>query len=315
MRVQEQLATIDIRQRVENHPCFDRGASKQFGRMHLPVAPKCNISCNYCNRKYDCSNECRPGVTSKVLSPEEAFAVFEEAFAQKPELTTVGIAGPGDSLANPDQTFALLEKIHSKYPQINLCISTNGLMLGRFAKELLDVNAKFITMTVNAVTADTAAKVYRSVRYDGQTFRGYDAASLLLEKQREGLEKLRGTDGVVKINTVYIPEVNPSEIPAISEMGRENGVYLMNVTPLIPVAGSQMEFFRTPSDLEIQGTRSMISKNVTIMDHCQQCRSDACGLLTDKKGSVHDIQESIQALKAGCGSSESKIKPGEMMCI
>ena len=43
------------------HPCFNAKVKGQFGRVHLPVAPKCNILCNYCNRKFDCVNESRPG--------------------------------------------------------------------------------------------------------------------------------------------------------------------------------------------------------------------------------------------------------------
>ena len=34
--------------------------------------PACNIQCHYCNRKYDCANESRPGVVSERLAPEEA---------------------------------------------------------------------------------------------------------------------------------------------------------------------------------------------------------------------------------------------------
>ena len=57
---------------INLHPCFNAKVKGQFGRVHLPVAPKCNILCNYCNRKFDCVNESRPGVTSSVLSPAQA---------------------------------------------------------------------------------------------------------------------------------------------------------------------------------------------------------------------------------------------------
>ena len=53
---------------LDSHPCYNEGAHRRYARMHLPVAPKCNIQCNYCNRRYDCCNESRPGVTSEVLS-------------------------------------------------------------------------------------------------------------------------------------------------------------------------------------------------------------------------------------------------------
>jgi len=35
------------------HPCFNEKAHFSTARIHLPVAPKCNIQCNFCNRKID----------------------------------------------------------------------------------------------------------------------------------------------------------------------------------------------------------------------------------------------------------------------
>ena len=66
------LARFDPKDILETHPCFCEGAHSKFARMHLPVAPRCNIQCNYCDRRYDCTNESRPGVTSTVLTAEEA---------------------------------------------------------------------------------------------------------------------------------------------------------------------------------------------------------------------------------------------------
>ncbi len=53
------------------HPCFG-GDHNKAGRIHLPVAPGCNIKCGFCERKFDCANESRPGVTSKILTPTQA---------------------------------------------------------------------------------------------------------------------------------------------------------------------------------------------------------------------------------------------------
>ena len=64
--------TDEIREKVQNHPCYSEEAHHYFARMHVAVAPACNIQCHYCNRKYDCSNESRPGVVSELLTPEEA---------------------------------------------------------------------------------------------------------------------------------------------------------------------------------------------------------------------------------------------------
>ena len=82
----------------KTHPCFNAKAH-EFARMHLPVAPKCNIQCNYCHRKFDCTNESRPGVSSEVLNPEEALMKYKETKKKFETLSVVGIAGPGDALA------------------------------------------------------------------------------------------------------------------------------------------------------------------------------------------------------------------------
>ena len=56
---------------LETHPCFTAKCS-DYARIHLPVAPKCNMQCNYCLRKYSCVNESRPGVVARVMVPEDA---------------------------------------------------------------------------------------------------------------------------------------------------------------------------------------------------------------------------------------------------
>ncbi len=63
---------------LTQHPCFNSEARHRTARMHLPVAPKCNIQCNYCNRKFDCVNESRPGVTSAVLTPRQAVNYLDQ---------------------------------------------------------------------------------------------------------------------------------------------------------------------------------------------------------------------------------------------
>ena len=84
-----------LEEALSRHPCYNRDAHREFARMHVPVAPRCNIQCNYCNRKYDCCNESRPGVTSEVLSPEQAADKVAYVRERIPNLSVVGIAGPG----------------------------------------------------------------------------------------------------------------------------------------------------------------------------------------------------------------------------
>lgn len=77
---------------IAKHPCFNAEVKGECGRVHLPVAPRCNVLCNYCNRKFDCVTESRPGVTSAVLTPQQALVYVEQVLAAEPRITVAGIA-------------------------------------------------------------------------------------------------------------------------------------------------------------------------------------------------------------------------------
>ncbi len=145
---------------LENHPCFNEKARGKTGRIHLPVAPKCNVRCNFCDRKHDCLNESRPGVSSAVLSPPQAMNWLAEMIEQRPEIAVVGIAGPGDPFANPWETMETLRRVRKEYPEMLLCVATNGLSAAPYIEELAALEVSHVTVTVNAVAPEIAAKVY-----------------------------------------------------------------------------------------------------------------------------------------------------------
>ncbi|MEB3270002.1 MAG: nitrogenase cofactor biosynthesis protein NifB, partial [Leptolyngbya sp.] len=96
---------------MSSHPCFDPKAKHEHSRVHLPVAPRCNVQCHYCSRKFDCANESRPGVTTKVLSPKQALWWLDAIRPQLEDLSVVGIAGPGDPCATPVETLSTLRQV------------------------------------------------------------------------------------------------------------------------------------------------------------------------------------------------------------
>ena len=83
-----------MRVKALTYKCLNNNV-QNYARMHVAVAPACNIQCNYCNRKYDCANESRPGVVSELLSPEEAAQKVLVVAGKIPQMTVLGIAGPG----------------------------------------------------------------------------------------------------------------------------------------------------------------------------------------------------------------------------
>jgi len=172
------------------HPCFNAKVKGRFGRVHLPVAPKCNIKCNYCDRKYDCVNESRPGVTSTVLSPEQAGVYMEKVLAKEPRITVAGIAGPGDPFANGEETMATMRLIRERFPHMILCLASNGMAIGPYIDELAELNVSHVTITVNAVDPAIGEKIYSWVRDGKVLHRGRAAAELLLARQLAAIEKL-----------------------------------------------------------------------------------------------------------------------------
>jgi len=273
MTLAEKLATIDI---AGEHPCFSETASRHYGRIHLPVAPKCNIQCNYCDRKYDCVNESRPGVTSKVISPQEAVSRVEGVIAERPNIRVVGIAGPGDPLFNKE-TFATLRLVKDRFPYQHKCISTNGLLLPEKAALLKHLGVETMTVTLNAVEPAIGAKIYSFIYHQGRKLEGIEGAEVLLHNQLLGIEMAVKEGIVVKVNTVLIPTINDSHVIEVAKKIKELGVYTQNIMPLIPLF--RFAHVMPPSPVDIKRQQDECARIMKQMTHCRQCRADAVGLL------------------------------------
>ena len=272
---------MDITSLLRSHPCYSEDAHTK-ARIHLPVAPKCNIQCNYCNRKFDCANESRPGVTSSLLSPEEAVERLRNVKEKMPELSVAAIAGPGDPLSN-EETMETLSLVHREFPDLILCISTNGLMLPENAERLYEAGVRFVTVTMNAYDTDISSKIYESVTWKGTKLRGKGAAERLLKNQSDGIKKCVDLGMFVKVNVVLIPGINDEHIPRLADFVKKMGVYIVNILPLIPVEGTKFSGLRAPTSEERKKLTDICSGGIRMMRHCRQCRADAVGLLNNDR--------------------------------
>ncbi len=287
---------LNVQEMLKSHPCYNEKAHKEFARMHLPIAPRCNIQCNYCNRKYDCTNESRPGVTSEVLSPEEAVNKIRVVKEKIPQLSVIGIAGPGDPLAN-EETFATLELVKKEFPDLTLCLSTNGLNLPRSVERLKVLGVKFVTVTINAVDPDIGSKIYDFAIWDGKLLRGKDASEQLLKNQLEGIKMCTEAGILVKANIVMVPTVNADHIPDIAKKVKELGAYIVNIIPLIPVPGTKFEHMPAPTPEQRKMLQDLCEGDIRQMRHCRFCRADAIGML--------DNDRSAEFAHITCGAREA----------
>lgn len=256
-----------------SHPCFG-GHKNNVGRIHLPVSPGCNIACRFCDRSIN-DVENRPGVTSKVITPQESIQVLQKALEICPEITVAGIAGPGDTLAS-DYALDTFRRIKETFPGLIKCMSTNGLLLYEKADEVIDIGIDSLTVTVNAVEPEIEAKLNKYIIYHGKKYEGIEGAKILIENQLKGIRKVAEAGITIKVNTVLVPEINGEHIEEIARTVKEAGASIYNIIPLIPQ--HELSDLKAPTCIQIDEARTKANKYIDVFRHCQHCRADAVGI-------------------------------------
>ncbi len=285
----------EIWEKVKNHPCYSEEAHHHYARMHVAVAPACNIQCNYCNRKYDCSNESRPGVVSQKLTPDQAVKKVLAVASEIPQMTVLGIAGPGDALANPAKTFETFRRLQEEAPDIKLCLSTNGLALPDYVDEIAKYNVDHVTITINMVDPAVGEKIYPWIFYDHRRIYGREAAQILTDRQMLGLEMLTARGILTKINSVLIPGINDEHLYEVNRAVKARGAFLHNIMPLIsePEHGTVFGLTgqRGPTAQELKDVQDACMGGANLMRHCRQCRADAVGLLGEDRSDEFTLDQ------------------------
>ncbi|HEW78366.1 MAG TPA: radical SAM protein [Phycisphaerales bacterium] len=266
---------------INKHPCFNGDVCGQFGRVHLPVAAECNVQCNFCDRKFDCVNESRPGVTSQVLSPGQALYYLDKVMANDKRITVVGIAGPGDPFATPGETLQTLSLVRKKYPEILFCVASNGLNIASYIEDLAALKVSHVSITISAVDPAIGEKIYAWVRDDKRVLRTQKGAEIILERQLGAVGDLKAAGITVKVNTIIIPGINDGHITQVAKTVAELGADIQNCIALYPVAGTVLGDTQPPSAELLSQIRTEASRYIRQMYHCSRCRADAVGLLSE----------------------------------
>jgi len=257
----------------EGHPCFDETAHFRVGRIHLPVAPRCNVSCAYCQREIN-RTSARPGVAATIMTPAQALAWTSEVVASDPTIKIVGVAGPGDALANK-ATMETLALVHDHFPHLQKCLSTNGLLLADYAMDLVAIGVTTISVTVNAVDREIGRHFYDRI-FLGGSVHGEDAFDHLSERQLSGIEAAVKAGIIVKVNAVLVPELNGHHLLDVARAAADRGAALMNIMALKPL--SRMAAFRPPDCRELELARESCERIIPQFKSCRQCRADAVGI-------------------------------------
>jgi len=229
-------------------------------------------------------NESRPGVTSKLLTPQEALERVREVMEKVHYIKVVAVAGPGEPLFN-EETFETFRLVKDEFPHLMRCLSTNGLLLPERIDELEELDIGTVTVTLNAIDPAIGKDIYSVVNYHGKRYKGEEGAEILLKNQLEGIREAVKRKILIKVNTVLIPTVNDEHIVEVAKEIRKLGVYMHNIIPLIP----QYKFanIKPPTQQEKEAIQEKCREYVKEMTHCRHCRADAIGRLGK------DIQQSM----------------------
>lgn len=174
-------------------------------------------------------------------------------------------------------------------------------MLPDFIDIIQKLGIRHVTVTMNAIDPVIGSRIYAHVRYKGITYRGEEAAALLIRQQLEGIALLTARGILCKINSVHIPEVNGEHLKEVAGTVHRLGAFSHNIMPLILSPGSHYSKldFRTPTLEETDRVQKASSAIMPVMRHCRQCRADAVGLIGSDLSQTPEVLQAQGSYTAG----------------
>jgi nitrogen fixation protein NifB len=235
-------------------------------------------------------------------------AHYLKALREKiPNMSVVGIAGPGDPFANAAETIATMRIVKREFPDVIFCLSSNGLDMAPYIEEIAEIGVSHVTITVNSLNLETLGKIYRWVRYNRRVYRGMEGGRILLEQQLKCIELLKAKGIIVKINTVICPGINDHEVEEIAKKVAELGADTMNCIPMYPAENTEFEMLEEPSKEMMRTIKGNISQYIKPMPHCARCRADAAGLLGHDNKEAMDMIGQFSGMVVNRGEGRERV--------
>lgn len=237
----------------------DEKLSTWFEELSLPVAPLCNMMCNYCSKENDCINNGNdPAHLSRAMTPRQAVNWAYASAKRNSRIKTIRISGPGEPLFN-NQTFEVLKRLNTYMPDHIYSVSTNGLLLDERVQELKDLKVQKVNISLNAISNLALMKLYSRVIIGNQIIVNSEAmAGKIIESQFNGIKKCMNYGMTVKINTICFPGINDKELYSLASRCKGLGVKSMSLIAFNP--RGKLKGLRVPNIAEMANMKVELKK-------------------------------------------------------
>lgn len=256
-----------MRDKVNNSPdklCFADGARETVQRLHLPVAPRPASRVRFGPPK-------PPGAP---LPPAAALHWLDEVVRGGADIQVVGVTGPGDPLITAEDTIETLAAVRRGHPGLALCLTTLGLGAADLAPRLAELELSHVTLLVDAISAETARKLYAWIRPGKKNIPLAEAAPLLVDEQARAIEALAARGITVKVNTTVYPGVNDPEVEAIAAQAARLGASIMRLIPYDPPPGLEEDHPDPPTPQLMDELRHKAARHIELMPQLAGCGGD-----------------------------------------
>lgn len=175
---------------------------RPLNSLRISVTDRCNIRCRYCMPEDD-----------YVWLPRSSILSFEEIDRLVGIFTRLGVTKlrltGGEPLLR--QNLDRLVSMLSRRPEVkDLALTTNGILLGRYAASLKEAGLGRVTVSLDTLREERFRQLTRSGRH---------------REVVEGIERARAAGfSKIKLNAVVIRGFNDDELCDLLEFGRERGL-------------------------------------------------------------------------------------------
>ncbi|MBU1041851.1 MAG: radical SAM protein [Proteobacteria bacterium] len=217
------------------NPSLTRSACAKGGSIYLPVAAKTNV-----RRRFG-----EPETPGRALSPRDVCQWLDRVLADTTDggvkLSTVGINGPGDPLADPATTLETLRAVRAAHPELALSLTTIGLCpqdttIAELAGQLAAAGVSQVTLLVDAVDPVIVEKLFAWIRPGKRTLPLPEACRMLVDSQAQAIRFFREAGLFVKVNMTVYAGINEDHVPDVASIVASLGADMLAVLPFTPAA-------------------------------------------------------------------------------